>query len=84
MKFKLIATSTAADGETVYLYEGENGNTIKFQADPNEAWCWLFYAKQTTANKKTQDRLITAFIQAGSTADGDETIFEDVIKELEV
>lgn len=84
MKFKLIETNTAADGETVYLYEGENGNTVKFQADPKEAWCWLFYAKQTTTNKKTQDRLITAFIQAGMTAGGGENPFDAAIQELEV
>lgn len=84
MKYKLIATSTAKDGETVYLYEGEDKKTIKFQADPTEAWCWLFYKNSTTATKKTQDKLITAFIQAGSTAGNGEGAFEQAVSILEI
>ena len=64
MQFKLNArTVNPNDNEEVYLYVGDDGSTVKFQAG-KAAFTYLFY-KSSTASKKVQSKLVEAFIAQG-------------------
>ena len=84
MRFNLQSiTKNLEDNEDIYAYANEAGLTVKFQADPEEAFSWLFY-KSSTAPTQIQGRLVEAFVMAGLRAKGDASLFAENIKTLTV
>lgn len=84
MKFTLEQrTKNPSDNEEVYLYRGEDGTTVKFQADNKVAFQYLRY-KSSTASPKVCNKLIDAFIKAGFSQHDFEGGFYEAIATLNV
>lgn len=84
MQFTLQSTTrNPKDNEEVYLYVGDDGSTVKFQADPDEPFAYLFY-KSSTAPKKVQSKLVEAFIAQGFKQHSYAGGFDEAIKTLTV